>query len=665
MAALTPPKTTPSLRAVICLSSQKQRRAAQRRERRKKKRQALAKIRDSEQTDCQEDGDVLGDGEEEVEDEAEDQRQRLHELWLERERAAQEEYRIKKEREDAAKRKKEEEERRIKEEWEEEQRKERESSDLKQQERRDREDAAQKMLDQAENELEKVGSWRNPEAPAHGDFGTEKDRANCPFFLKTGACRFGDRCSRKHEHPASSTTLLVKGMFVHYGMEQCRRDDFDTDANLEFSEEEVYQQFRDFYEDALPEFKNVGTVVQFKVSCNFEPHLRGNVYVQYATEEECGKAFVTFNGRWYAGRQLQCEFCPVTRWKTAICGLFDRQRCPKGKHCNFLHVFRNPTREFIKADQDLHLSPDRDGSFTGRFSERSWSQRSHHHSPDRRPSWRRSIRRSRSRDRDRRSKSRERRSRSRSRESRVRGRRSRSGSRESRTRGRRSRSGSRESKRSFRDAYRRGSVQSQRSRRSSRSRSRERQRSRSRERNGGRRSREGSPLRTPRSESKNEEEPAKKSRKKDKNAKEDTADTPRRHKHSKKSKKKSKKKHKRKSSKSPDSSSAESGKDTEDEKDKNDDQSMSVQEDKNDDQVQPTSVQDDVGDDYLHRSPHEDSYMCPASPIDAENANESSILKENNASMEALGETDVQTVPVVPDIQEKLLEEEVSEGHEN
>lgn len=27
-----------------------------------------------------------------------------------------------------------------------------------------------------------------------------------------------------------------------------------------------------------------------------------------------------FNGRWYAGRQLQCEISPVTRWKNAICG---------------------------------------------------------------------------------------------------------------------------------------------------------------------------------------------------------------------------------------------------------------------------------------------------------------------------------------------------------
>lgn len=39
----------------------------------------------------------------------------------------------------------------------------------------------------------------NPEAPVtvnsvnSENFGTERDVANCPFFLKTGACRFGDR----------------------------------------------------------------------------------------------------------------------------------------------------------------------------------------------------------------------------------------------------------------------------------------------------------------------------------------------------------------------------------------------------------------------------------------------------------------------------------------
>uniref|UniRef100_A0A8C9FRG9 Zinc finger CCCH-type, RNA binding motif and serine/arginine rich 2 n=1 Tax=Pavo cristatus TaxID=9049 RepID=A0A8C9FRG9_PAVCR len=186
-----------------------------------------------------------------------------------------------------------------------------------------------------------------------------KDRANCPFYIKTGSCRFGDRCSRKHNYPTSSKTLLVRGMFITFGMEQCRRDDYDTDASLEYSDEETYQQFLEFYEDVLPEFQNVGKVVQFKVSCNYEPHLRGNVYVQYQTEKDCQAALALFSGRWYAGRQLHCEFCPVTRWKTAICGLFERQKCPRGKHCNFLHVFKNPNNEFWEANRDIRVSPER------------------------------------------------------------------------------------------------------------------------------------------------------------------------------------------------------------------------------------------------------------------------------------------------------------------
>lgn len=37
----------------------------------------------------------------------------------------------------------------------------------------------------------------NPEAPVtvnSENYGTERDISNCPFFLKTGSCRFGDRC---------------------------------------------------------------------------------------------------------------------------------------------------------------------------------------------------------------------------------------------------------------------------------------------------------------------------------------------------------------------------------------------------------------------------------------------------------------------------------------
>ncbi|XP_052590661.1 U2 small nuclear ribonucleoprotein auxiliary factor 35 kDa subunit-related protein 1 [Peromyscus californicus insignis] len=348
--------------------SHKKYRAALRKEKRKKRRQNMARLRDL-AAPPEEEEDVSTD-EQLKEKLLELERQKLHEEWLLREEKAQEEFRIKKRKEEAARKQREEQERQIKLEWEEQQKKQREEEEQKLQEKREREEAVQKMLDQAEND----GTWQNPEPPQ--ELRLEKYRASCPFYSKTGACRFGNRCSRKHDFPTSSPTLLVKSMFTTFGMEQCRRDDYDSDASLEYSEEETYQQFLDFYHDVLPEFKNVGKVIQFKVSCNLEPHLRGNVYVQYQSEEECQAALSLFNGRWYAGRQLQCEFCPVTRWKIAICGLFEMQKCPKGKHCNFLHVFRNPNNEFREANRDIYLSPAWTG-FSGKTSDKR--ERKDHH----------------------------------------------------------------------------------------------------------------------------------------------------------------------------------------------------------------------------------------------------------------------------------------------
>ena len=43
-------------------------------------------------------------------------------------------------------------------------------------------------------------------------FGTEEDKVNCPFYLKMGACRHGDRCSRIHNRPILSQTVLLQNM---------------------------------------------------------------------------------------------------------------------------------------------------------------------------------------------------------------------------------------------------------------------------------------------------------------------------------------------------------------------------------------------------------------------------------------------------------------------
>ncbi|XP_077150303.1 U2 small nuclear ribonucleoprotein auxiliary factor 35 kDa subunit-related protein 2 isoform X4 [Ranitomeya variabilis] len=461
----------------------KKARSLLKKERRKKKRQEIAKLRDTEGNQER----VSAEDEEEDDLQHEIERQRLHEEWLAREQKAQEEFQLKLEKQEAARRR-EEEERKLIEEWRQQEIREK-AEEPEQVKKREREEAVQKLLDEAESQLENGSVWHNPEAPE--GYGTEKDRANCSFYLKTGACRFGERCSRKHCFPSSSQTLLVRGMFVTFGMEQCRRDDYDTDASLEYGEEEIYQQFLEFYADVVPEFKNVGKVIQFKVSCNFEPHLRGNVYVQYRTEEECLQAFSQFNGRWYAGRQLQCEFSPVTKWKLAICGLFERQKCPRGKHCNFLHVFQNPNNEFWQATRDINVSPDwrnpserRDRS--SRYEDYGVSKR--YRSPDSRRNGdsrrkKKSQHKSKKKNHSHRSRNRKR-SHSKSKKKRKRKSRSRSSSR-SRTRSKSS-SRSKSRSRKSRSRSRSKSHSRSRSRSTSRSRSRSRNRSRTRSRNRSR-----------------------------------------------------------------------------------------------------------------------------------------------------------------------------------
>ena len=50
-----------------------------------------------------------------------------------------------------------------------------------------------------------------------------QDKAHCPFHLKTGACRFGRRCSRVHFIPDKSPTLLIENMYNGPGL-ACDRD---------------------------------------------------------------------------------------------------------------------------------------------------------------------------------------------------------------------------------------------------------------------------------------------------------------------------------------------------------------------------------------------------------------------------------------------------------
>ncbi|KAI4387626.1 hypothetical protein MLD38_000046 [Melastoma candidum] len=181
------------------------------------------------------------------------------------------------------------------------------------------------------------------------NFGTEQDKAHCPFHLKTGACRFGQRCSRVHFYPDKSCTLLIRSMYSGPGLA------WEQDEGLEYTDEETERCYEEFYEDVHTEFLKFGELVNFKVCRNGSFHLRGNVYVHYKSLDSAVLAYHAIEGRYFAGKQVKCEFVNVTRWKVAICGEYMKSRyktCSHGTACNFIHCFRNPGDDYEWADWD-------------------------------------------------------------------------------------------------------------------------------------------------------------------------------------------------------------------------------------------------------------------------------------------------------------------------
>lgn len=146
-------------------------------------------------------------------------------------------------------------------------------------------------------------------------------------------------CSKNHRRFFLSKVILIPGFYSHFSLEK-NSAEYDTDVALEFESSETWHHFREFYEDVINELESFGRIKTLKCCCNTEIHLRGNLYVEYYTEREAARAWRNLKGRWYAGKQLNCEFVNLMSWRNAICGM---TKCPKGSRaCNFLHTFRNP-----------------------------------------------------------------------------------------------------------------------------------------------------------------------------------------------------------------------------------------------------------------------------------------------------------------------------------
>jgi splicing factor U2AF subunit len=123
-----------------------------------------------------------------------------------------------------------------------------------------------------------------------------------------GACRHGDRCSRKHIRPPFSQTILLPNVYHNPA----------HDPVCKLTEKELQEGFDAVYEDLYCELAKFGHLLElhvcdfvmflilidfffFKVCDNVGDHLIGNVYARYEWEIEAQAAVDNCNERWYAG----------------------------------------------------------------------------------------------------------------------------------------------------------------------------------------------------------------------------------------------------------------------------------------------------------------------------------------------------------------------------
>ncbi|KAK6778718.1 hypothetical protein RDI58_025436 [Solanum bulbocastanum] len=165
-------------------------------------------------------------------------------------------------------------------------------------------------------------------------FGTEKDRVNCPFYFKIGACRHGDRCSRLHTKPSISPTLVLSNMY--------QRPDMITPGvdpqGQPLDPRQIQRHFEDFYEDLFEELSKYGEIENLNICDNLADHMVGNVYVQFREEDHAASALQNLTGRFYAGRPIIVDFSPVTDFREATCRQYEENVCNRGGYCNFMHL---------------------------------------------------------------------------------------------------------------------------------------------------------------------------------------------------------------------------------------------------------------------------------------------------------------------------------------
>lgn len=171
------------------------------------------------------------------------------------------------------------------------------------------------------------------------------DKSTCQFYTKIGACRHGEKCSRKHIKPTRSRTILLPNLYQNPKLNKNEQD---------LNPIQITEVFENFYKDILIRFAKIDEVITIVICENENNHLNGNVYVKFKTFDGAIRAINELNNEWFGSRPVHCELSPVENFPDANCKAYDTNSCTRGDHCNFMHVIRpkNELKEYLFKCQE-------------------------------------------------------------------------------------------------------------------------------------------------------------------------------------------------------------------------------------------------------------------------------------------------------------------------
>ncbi|KAI3406387.2 hypothetical protein KGF56_000868 [Candida oxycetoniae] len=164
----------------------------------------------------------------------------------------------------------------------------------------------------------------------------ESVSVSCAFYNKIGACRHGEKCSKKHIKPTRSKTLLLANLY--------QNPKLNKNESEPILPKQLQETLDQFYQDVFIHLCQKGEIASLVVCENENNHLNGNVYVRFFSADDAGRANQQLNQEWFNGKPVHSDLSPVTNFDEARCRAYDTDSCERGEMCNYMHV-RQPTKE--------------------------------------------------------------------------------------------------------------------------------------------------------------------------------------------------------------------------------------------------------------------------------------------------------------------------------